>query len=140
MSRYSNRNGDTLEVIEKGKGFKTVQAIAGTNRVQGYEVVKNHRNFSAVEKLINRYNYTSVQAMSKQRDLLTAAMNGIAIILLGADEIALADQLAASGLLDKGTTDDKQRSINYTTTNKGRARLAGTRKNALLPELAPIDP
>lgn len=54
MEKYKNLAGTTLEVYQVGKSFKTIRHYQATKRVPAETVVKKHRCYSAVEKIIER--------------------------------------------------------------------------------------
>ena len=49
-----------------------------------------------------------------------ASGHGVARMMLSDGEKIAATRMVKDGLLDKGTTDDKQRSVNFTITMKGQ--------------------
>ena len=57
---YENTNGDTLTVEQRGKGFRTVQTVAGTERVEAYAKEASHRSWGGVQRIITTYRFVKV--------------------------------------------------------------------------------
>jgi len=57
METYTSATGNTLEVTPKGKGFTTIRHYAATTHSPAEIVTKHHRSYSAVEKMIVRFNF-----------------------------------------------------------------------------------
>ena len=58
MNTYTSVTGKTLEVIPTGKSFKSIINYPATKHSAAETVVKRHRCYSAVEKLIARGGFT----------------------------------------------------------------------------------
>ena len=60
MNTYTNITGTKLEVIQSGKGFITRRHYEATKNTPSEVVEKNHKNYSQVEKIINKFGFVAV--------------------------------------------------------------------------------
>lgn len=52
---YTNKaTGTTVEVIEDGKGFKTITSYKATKNVESCQETQKHKTYSGVEKLLSK--------------------------------------------------------------------------------------
>ena len=58
MEIYKSITGIVLEVHQTGKSFKTIRHDPATKRVEARSVVKRHRTYAGVEKMIAKWRVT----------------------------------------------------------------------------------
>ena len=61
MSNYENAIGTKMTVEQKGKGFTTRRHYLASKRVPTETVTRNHRSYSAVEKIIICQDFVEVK-------------------------------------------------------------------------------